>query len=76
MRGIVIKDHNEPTAPLAYHLRQVVPGLELYGGFVLNLPNGGANKRRRQGFVDRRFELEERRGARPRLLEDRTPQVS
>lgn len=43
MRGLVIKDHNEPTAPLAYHLRQVVPGLELYGGFVLNLANGGAN---------------------------------
>ena len=43
MRGLVIKDHNEPTAPLAYHLRQVVPDLELYGGFVLNLPNGGAN---------------------------------
>src|SRR6266853_2403274 len=43
MRGLVIKDHSEPTAPLAYHLRQVVPGLELYGGFVLNLPNGGAN---------------------------------
>src|SRR6516165_8492792 len=29
MRGLVIKDHNEPTAPLAYHLRQVVQGLEL-----------------------------------------------
>src|SRR5258708_29494807 len=43
MRGLVIKDHNEPTAPLAYHLRQVVPGLELYGGFVLNLPNGGGH---------------------------------
>src|SRR5215467_7587498 len=43
MRGLVIKDHNEPTAPLAYHLRQVIPGFELYGGFVLNLPNGGAN---------------------------------
>ena len=43
MRGMVIKDHNEPTAPLAYHLRQVVSGLELYGGFVLNRPNGGAN---------------------------------
>jgi hypothetical protein len=43
MRGLVIKDHNEPTAPLAYHLRQVVPGLELYGGYVLNLPNGGIN---------------------------------
>jgi Family of unknown function (DUF6282) len=43
MRGLVIKDHNEPTAPLAYHLRQEIPGLELYGGFVMNLPNGGIN---------------------------------
>src|ERR1700674_5235960 len=43
MRGLVIKDHNEPTAPLAYHLRQVVSGLELYGGVCMNLPNGGIN---------------------------------
>ena len=43
LRGLVIKDHNEPTAPLAYHLRQVVPGLELYGGFCMNLPHGGIN---------------------------------
>ncbi len=43
MRGLVIKDHNEPTAPLAYHLRQEIPGLELYGGFVMNRPNGGVN---------------------------------
>jgi hypothetical protein len=43
MRGLVIKDHNEPTAPLAYHLRPEIPGIELYGGFVLNLPNGGIN---------------------------------
>jgi hypothetical protein len=43
MRGLVIKDHNEPTAPLAYHLRPEVPGLELYGGFVLNRANGGVN---------------------------------
>jgi hypothetical protein len=43
MRGLVIKDHNESTAPLAYHLRSEVPGLELYGGFVLNRPNGGIN---------------------------------
>ena len=35
MRGLVIKDHNAPTAPLAYHLRQEIPGLELYGGFVI-----------------------------------------
>jgi hypothetical protein len=43
MRGLVIKDHNEPTAPLAYHLRPEFPGFGLYGGFVLNLPNGGVN---------------------------------
>src|SRR5207248_6139866 len=43
LRGLVIKDHNEPTAPLAYHLRQIVPDIELYGGFVMNLPNGGVN---------------------------------
>src|SRR5216684_4926863 len=43
MRGLLIKDHNEPTAPLAYHLRQEIPGFELYGGFVMNLPNGGIN---------------------------------
>jgi hypothetical protein len=43
MRGLVIKDHNEPTAPLAYHLRPEVPGIELYGGFVLNRANGGVN---------------------------------
>jgi hypothetical protein len=43
IRGLVIKDHNEPTAPLAYHLRPEIPGLELYGGFVLNRANGGIN---------------------------------
>jgi hypothetical protein len=43
MRGLVIKDHNEPTAPLAYHLRPEMPSFELYGGFVMNLPNGGIN---------------------------------
>src|SRR5260221_9657071 len=46
MRGLVIKDHNEPTAPLAYHLRQEMPGFELYGGFLMNLPNGGVNTAR------------------------------
>jgi Family of unknown function (DUF6282) len=43
MRGLVLKDHNEPTAPLAYHMRFEIPGIELYGGFVMNLPNGGIN---------------------------------
>ena len=43
MRGLLLKDHNESTAPLAYHLRIEVPGLELFGGFVMNRPNGGIN---------------------------------
>ncbi len=37
------KTITEPTAQLAYLLRPELPGLELYGGFVLNLPNGGIN---------------------------------
>src|SRR5262249_62388158 len=44
MRALVIKDHNEPTAPLAYLLRPEIPGIELYGGFVLNRPNGGVQQ--------------------------------
>ena len=43
MRGLLLKDHDEPTAPLAYHFRMEVPGIELFGGFVMNLPNGGLN---------------------------------
>jgi len=43
LRGLVLKDHNEPTAPLAYHLRREMPGFELFGGFVMNQPNGGIN---------------------------------
>jgi hypothetical protein len=43
LRGLLIKDHNEPTAPLAYHLRLEMPGFELFGGFVMNQPNGGIN---------------------------------
>jgi hypothetical protein len=43
MRGLVIKNHYEPTATLAYHLRQEIPGFELYGGIVMNRTNGGVN---------------------------------
>ena len=43
LRGLVIKDHNEPTAPLAYHLRPEMLGFELFCGFVMNRPNGGIN---------------------------------
>jgi hypothetical protein len=43
MRGLLIKDHYHSTAPLAYHMRLEVPGIELFGGFVLNRANGGLN---------------------------------
>ena len=43
MRGILIKDHNEPTAALAYHLGLDMPGFEVFGGVAMNRPNGGIN---------------------------------
>jgi hypothetical protein len=43
MRGIVLKNHFEPTASLAYVVRKVVPGIEIFGGVTLNLPVGGMN---------------------------------
>lgn len=43
MRALVIKNHWEPTATLAYHLRPEVPGLQLFGGIVMNRANGGMN---------------------------------
>jgi hypothetical protein len=43
MRGIVLKNHFEPTAGLAYMTRKVVPGIEVFGGVTLNLPVGGMN---------------------------------
>jgi Family of unknown function (DUF6282) len=43
MRGFVIKDHYEPTADQAYLVRKAVPGLEVFGGIVLNRSVGGIN---------------------------------
>jgi Family of unknown function (DUF6282) len=43
MRGLVLKNHWEPTDALAYVLRKEVPGLEIYGGIALNLSVGGMN---------------------------------
>ena len=43
MRGIVLKNHYESTAALAYVVRQVVPGIEIFGGIDLNLTVGGLN---------------------------------
>jgi len=43
MRGIVLKNHYESTAALAYAVRKVVPGIEVFGGIDLNLSVGGMN---------------------------------
>jgi hypothetical protein len=43
MRAIVIKNHYEPTASLAYLVRQEVPGIEVFGGISLDLTVGGVN---------------------------------
>ncbi|HKE84527.1 MAG TPA: DUF6282 family protein [Vicinamibacterales bacterium] len=43
MRAIVLKNHYEPTAGLAYIVRRAVPGIEVFGGIDLNLTVGGIN---------------------------------
>jgi hypothetical protein len=43
VRGLVLKNHYEPTASLAYVVRKEVPGSEVFGGVDLNLSVGGMN---------------------------------
>src|ERR1700761_5730274 len=43
MRGLVLKNHYEPTASLAFLVRKEVPGIEIFGGIDLNLSVGGMN---------------------------------
>ena len=43
MRAIVLKNHYEPTASLAYITRKEVPGIEVFGGIALDLQVGGIN---------------------------------
>lgn len=43
MRGLVLKNHYDPTASLAYVVRKEVPGIEVFGGIVLNRTVGGIN---------------------------------
>ena len=43
MRAIVLKNHYDPTASLAYIVRKEVPGIEVFGGVDLNLTVGGMN---------------------------------
>ncbi|HWY62373.1 MAG TPA: DUF6282 family protein [Rhizomicrobium sp.] len=43
MRGMVMKNHWEPTASLAYMVRRMVPGIEIFGGVTQDLAVGGIN---------------------------------
>lgn len=43
MRAIVLKNHYEPTADVAYLVHKVVPGILVFGGIDLNLSVGGMN---------------------------------
>ena len=43
MRGLVLKNHYESTAALAYIVRKEVPGIEVFGGIDLNRSVGGVN---------------------------------
>ena len=43
MRGLVLKNHWESTASLAYIVRKEVPGIEVFGGIDLNRAVGGVN---------------------------------
>jgi hypothetical protein len=43
MRAIVLKNHFEPTASVAYLVQKVVPEIQVFGGIDLNLSVGGMN---------------------------------
>jgi hypothetical protein len=43
MRGLVLKNHYEPTASLAWIVKKQAPGLEVFGGIDLNRSVGGVN---------------------------------
>jgi len=43
MGGLVLKNHYESTAAIAYLIRKEVPGIEIFGGVDLNLSVGGMN---------------------------------
>lgn len=43
MRAIVLKNHYESTASLAYIVSKEVPGIEVFGGITMDLTNGGVN---------------------------------
>jgi hypothetical protein len=43
MRAVVLKNHWEDTASLAYMVRKMVPGIEVFGGITQDMAVGGIN---------------------------------
>ena len=43
MRAVVLKNHFIPTAPIAFLVAREVPGIQVFGGLVLNNAVGGIN---------------------------------
>lgn len=43
MRGVCLKTHNFPTAPMALLARKHVPGIDIFGSITCNLEVGGIN---------------------------------
>lgn len=54
MRAIVLKNHFLPTAPLAFLAAREVPGIQIFGGVVLNSQVGGINPAAVQQMADLR----------------------
>ena len=52
MKGFVLKSHDYPTAPLAYALNRMYPGLEVAGAIALNDAVGGPNPSAVQAAAD------------------------
>jgi len=52
VRGMVIMNHFDPTAGQAYIARKHTPGLEVFGGIVLNRLVGGINTAAVEHFVN------------------------
>jgi Family of unknown function (DUF6282) len=73
MRGLVLKNHYDPTSGLAYMVRKQVGGLEVFGGVDLNLPVGGMNAAAVEHMArPRRVDVDVRRGE-PGSLRERQP---
>src|SRR5215510_7168905 len=43
MRAVVLKNHWAETASLAYMVRKMVPGIDVFGGITQDLAIGGIN---------------------------------